>query len=59
MPGAKKSTRKSTRKAARRGGKAVGTIKFAKMTFSCRGKRVKKGKGKGKVARVFCARKKK
>ena len=57
MPGAKK--KKSTRKAARRGGKAVGTIKFAKMTFSCRGKRVKKGKGKGKVARVFCARKKK
>ena len=55
---AKKAAKKGARKSkAMKGGKKVATAKFAGMSFTCKGKKVRAGKKKTKVARVFCARK--
>lgn len=54
---AKKKGSSKAKKSSMKGGKKVSTAKFAGMTFVCKGKKVRAGKKKTKVARVFCARK--
>ncbi len=60
MPkGKKKGSSKKAKKSASKmkGGRKVATAKFDGMSFVCKGKKVRAGKKKTKVARVFCARK--
>lgn len=54
----RKKGRKGARrkKGGRKGGKTIGTHSFGGRKFSCYGKRVRAGKGRKKVARIFCGR---
>ena len=55
MPKAAKKKKSASKRM--KGGKKVATAKFDGMSFICKGKKVRAGKKKTKVARVFCARK--
>lgn len=51
-----KGKKKAAKKSSGSGHRTVARPKFAGNQYDCYGKRVKAGRGKKKVARVFCAR---